>query len=202
MDGKCKYRFLLHTTLIVAICFASVALRAASPQLISFTLEDHSKAKYSPGKWIGKGLVLFLADRKGSEYDEDYVWTSPITTFVKADSTRGEVVVASIADMRGTPKLARGIVRGMFEPKDRDPVGLTLLDWDGSFFKAYGLEPTAFHVLVFNHEHRLVHKVSLHEFDANQLHSIESVLKELTPLVGAPGQQAVLPTPKNAAGRN
>ena len=165
--------------LLVLICM-TVRVQAAQPELVDFSLEDHDRTLYTRATWSGRPLVLFLADKKGSAHDKGYVWSAPIIAFLRT-GTEDRLVFASVADLRGTPRLARGVVRGMFESKMGDPVGLTLLDWQGTLFRAYDLEAGAFHLLVFDSGHRLVYRTALSGFDAARLASIEHSLDELWP---------------------
>jgi len=91
----------------------------------------------------------------------------------------GNPAFASIADLRAAPRLARGFLRSSFQPKPQDPVGLTLLDWNGDFFKTYNLQPGVLHMLVFDREHTLVYQVALRDFDSAQLAAVQNALKSV-----------------------
>jgi hypothetical protein len=153
-------------------------VQAKEPRL-EFLLENHDRARYSATTWGDRPLVLFLADRKGSEYDKRYVWSSGIAGDLRARAATANVAFVSIADLRGTPRLARGFVRGMFEPTAGDPVGLTLLDWQGVLFTEYRLAPGAFHVLAFDPGGRLAYQATLRDFDPAQLAQVQNALAAL-----------------------
>jgi len=168
------------------LAFAALALTSLSSQpaqatpttLVDFALEDHARTLHSPREWSHRRLVLFLADRRGSEFNKGYAWTSPLVGHVKTQAS-GDTALASVADLRGTPRLGRGFVRGLFAPGKGDPVGVTLLDWKGDLFRAYELEPATFHMLVFDEGHRLVYRVALQAFDATKLADVRKALNEL-----------------------
>lgn len=163
----------------LSLTFPSLQSAQATPTtLVDFALEDHARALHSPREWSGRRLVLFLADRRGSEFNKGYAWTSPLVGHVKTQAS-GDTALASVADLRGTARLGRGFVRSLFAPASGDPVGLTLLDWKGDLFRAYGLEPSAFHMLVFDEGHRLVYRAALRVFDASRLADVRAALNEL-----------------------
>jgi hypothetical protein len=173
---------MLRRLLFLTLCFYAFSLHAAQPRLLTFDLEDYSKARYLATMWSGRPLILFLADKKGSDYDKNYVWTLRLTSLVRGHPPASNAAFASIADLRAAPRLARGFLRGSFQPKAQDPVGLTLLDWNGDFFKTYNLEPGVLHMLVFDREHTLVYQVALRDFDAAQLATVQNALKSAWPL--------------------
>lgn len=168
--------------LVLTLCFCASSLRAGQPRLLAFDLEDYSKARYSDAMWAGRPVVLFLADKQGSENDKNYAWTLPLTALVRGHLSGGDVMFASIADLRAAPRLARGLLRGSFQPKAQDPVGLTLLDWNGEFFKTYNLEPGVLHMLVFDDGHSLIYQVGLRSFDSAQLAAVQRSLTSAWPL--------------------
>lgn len=172
---KIGQKHLGATVLLVAfIALISGIARAEDGSLVSFELEDHARIKYSNETWRGKAVILFLSNREGTKFNKDHVWTNPIV----AEPFDTDVLVASIADVRGVPRLARGFVRGMFEPSQEDPVGLTLLDWEGFLFESYGLNDDAYHLLAFDNSHRLVYKASLKDFEPDELAKIIADLHE------------------------
>src|SRR5690606_44506 len=105
------------TVLLVAfIALISAMARADDGILASFELEDHARTKYSNETWRGKAVILFLSNREGTKFNKDHIWTTPIV----AEPFDADVLAASIADVRGVPRLTRGFVRGMFEPSQED----------------------------------------------------------------------------------
>jgi hypothetical protein len=181
MEQKSRTRIACRCAFLVVAALAG-ALAGAAPASLVFSLEDHGKAGYTDGNWSNRPLVLFLADRKGSEHDKGYIWSSRIVSHARVRARDMDAGFVSVADLRGTPRLARGFVRNMFEPKARDPVGLTLLDWDGGLFRAYGLEAGAFHVLAFDGNHQLVYKVALREFEPARLAVVLDALSQSWPV--------------------
>lgn len=161
--------------LLLSLTLAAPPIQATQTSLIDFTLEDHAKRVHLPGEWQNRRVVLFLADRKGSEFNSGYAWTAQLVAHIQNNAPAGTAIV-SIADLRGTPALARRFLRGMFKPDARDPVGMTLLDWQGQLSRAYALSPETFHMLVFDAEHALVYRIGLRTYDAAQLDTIKVAL--------------------------
>jgi len=56
---------------LLTLCLCAFSLHAAQPRLFAFELENYDKARYSAATWTGRPLVLFLADKKGSDYDKN-----------------------------------------------------------------------------------------------------------------------------------
>jgi hypothetical protein len=164
---------------MVLLTVSLTALRAAEVSLIPFELEDYQKNIYSNAIWGESNILMFLSNREGTKYNDGYVWTTPVTEFIRESGLAEKTVVVSVADVRGVPRLAQGFVRKLFEPDESDPVGLTLLDWEGEFFAAYDLDADGYHLLVFDREHRLVFQDVVLEFDRGQLHTILVSLGEL-----------------------
>lgn len=165
--------------ILVLPIFADSGQSATVESLIPFAMEDHQGDVFGNATWTDSRVVMFLASRAGTRFNRDHVWTKPLVEFIDNFGTEGETIVVSVADLRAVPRIARGLVRRMFAPAEDDPVGLTLLDWDGAFSEAYGLESAGYHLLVFDRKHRLRYKNVLLEFDPEQLRTIFTKLEEL-----------------------
>jgi hypothetical protein len=159
---------------LASLMVLSAAAKAADAPLVRFELEDYQGAVFTRERWVGSRLVMFLAGREGTKFNKDYVWTLPVVGHMRGLNT----AFVSVADVRGVPRFVRAFARGMFEPESSDPVGLTLLDWDGSLFEVYDLHEDAFHLLVFSSQHRLVYKDVLKEFDEGKLSEVLALIDE------------------------
>ncbi|MFM1768201.1 MAG: hypothetical protein RJA22_730 [Verrucomicrobiota bacterium] len=90
-------------------------------------------------------VVLFLADRKGS--DEIDGWVTALK-----ERHGGRVEIRGLADVRGVPGLLRGRVRKKFQEQRKYPV---MMDWSGEASAQLGLRPGVANVLVLARDGRI-----------------------------------------------
>ena len=112
-----------------------VALLLPEPArtLIAYRLEDQFRRVHVRAEQLHRPMLVVAGDRHGSAFGERSVWAF-VHALERIDSSRVQVV--GVADLRGVPRLLRGLVRSKFARSTHEPV---LLDWDGVFATAYAL---------------------------------------------------------------
>jgi cytochrome oxidase Cu insertion factor (SCO1/SenC/PrrC family) len=93
-----------------------------------FVLFDQYDRQYSLQSFAGRPLVLIASDKKGEEQNRRWVAS------IRKKYGKG-VRILGVADVRTVPFFLKGRIRNDFK-KDTNSI---LLDWQGNFFKSYGL---------------------------------------------------------------
>lgn len=97
-------------------------------QAYSFSLADQFEKTWSwKEHYQGKTILLFICDRKGRDYLEN--WLKPLRT---ALGTKAEYV--AIADVSAAPFFLKGFIRGKIRDAHSYPI---LLDWEGDVCEYY-----------------------------------------------------------------
>jgi hypothetical protein len=127
-------------------------LSAQQATLIHFQMQDQFDRVYSDSAYRGKSLVLSLADQHGSQFCP--AWDRALNGRLGA-GWRSRTSEVPVAEVTGVPRFLHGMVKGEF-PQQRDKA--VVIDWDGTFAKAYGFHKDECVLLVFDPMGRLLHR--------------------------------------------
>lgn len=124
------------TLILSCIVVCSFVIAVAETALIGtkakqFTLVDQFSKEYPWSMYRGKDVMLFLADRKGSELTTQ--WTTPLR-----EKFGNAIEYIPIADVSAVPFFLKSFIRGKIKDKYQYPI---LLDWDGDVAEHYLLKP-------------------------------------------------------------
>ena len=137
---------------------------AQDSTLISFNLEDQFDQKYTEEDFAGKIIILVGSDKEGSQYNER--WSVAIHDSLQARGVQDSVTFLAVANVKGVPRLFRGMVKGRFP---RDHGQSILLDWKGRFAESYQFHPDVSNLLLFDKEGNLIHRMEGRELDQRKL---------------------------------
>lgn len=93
------------------------------PRLPEFHLDDQFGREVGTEAYAGVPLIVVAGNREGA--GGVALWTAALRAVIGED---GDVDVLPVADLRGVPRMVRGLV-GRLLP--RDPAHWCALDWDG-----------------------------------------------------------------------
>jgi hypothetical protein len=138
---------------LIAACAAALPLTTATSQaqataprvLPTAALVDQFGSRIDWSTFAGRSAVLLCVDRQGLEFVPE--WTTRLRAEVGATAT-----VVVLADVRGVPRLVRGVVRGAM-PKDT--ALRVFLDWDGSVARLIRGERAPLAVAVYDAQGQL-----------------------------------------------
>ncbi len=151
--------------IIVAFFAFSAAVSAQSYKLIHFELQDQFKKEYTRDDFSGRIVIIVGADRKGSDFSN--TWHSALKDSLKNRCMDHDVFIMDVADLRGVPFFAKGMVKKYF--MDEAPC---LMDWKGTFARHYLFEKDAVNLLIFDKESELVWKQAVTEMNKNLLNEL------------------------------
>jgi hypothetical protein len=137
---------------------------AQDSSLISFSLEDQFDQKYTDDDFAGQVIILVGSDKEGSRYNDR--WSIAIHDSLQARGLRDSVTFLAIANVKGVPRLFRGMVKGRFPREHGQSI---LLDWKGLFAESYKLHSDVSNILLFDKQGRMVHRMEGQELDQKKL---------------------------------
>lgn len=149
--------------LLVGICAAlllGLSAHAQTPSLPDFEMEDQFGTLHRRADAVGDVVLLIGGDREGGAFSD--AWKSALEEALSDHPRKDGVTVLMLADLNGTPRLARRFVRGMFVD---DPARPILMDWSGEFADAYDFEKGRANVLVFAPDGSLARHAAAQEVD-------------------------------------
>lgn len=159
--------------LMAAAAFGAGEEKAIGKKAIEFSLADQFEQKWTWSKhWKGKPTVLVMSDWKGSDHATK--WTSPLYQRLK-----DRVQFVAMADVSLAPSFLRGYLRDRFKDAYKNSV---LLDWDGTVFTHYVVQPGLPNVLFVDAQG----VVRLHTWGKGAQDHVESFAAELERLLTAP----------------
>ena len=129
-------------TIALLIPFGSAV--AAEQSLIEFSLKDQFNNRHTQQQALGKVVLIIGSDGEGSEFND--AWGTAINQAVTDHPNYPQLHQLPYADLRGVPFFAKGYVRGMMP---EEPESWVLMDWKGSFAKAYEFQSEATNILIF-----------------------------------------------------
>lgn len=145
-----------------------------APTLLDFELEDQFGEVYRRDDYAGRVICLIGSGSEGSRFNGS--WSEAIQRPLEREGLLDRVVFLPHADLGSVPRLLRGFIKGKF-PKERER--WVMMDWKGSFDKAYGFAPKSSNILVFDAEGRLVHHAHGREVDPDVVDGILAALRPL-----------------------
>jgi hypothetical protein len=154
--------------LLTSFLYASTTLKI----LIPFEMKDQFKNLYRDTDFRGAPFIILGGDKAGSAYTEQ--WAKAIRESLKTHPGLENIKIFRIADVRGVPFFAKGIVRNKF-PKEKDK--WVAIDWGGKFSKQYNFIQKACNILVFDKGGNLIHQSSAREIDVQLAKTISSVME-------------------------
>lgn len=156
-------------TFLAAAMLLGVATGAPGGTL-DFALEDQFGRPHEASELEGRVVVLVAADRRAQASAD--AWVRALRE--ELVSSRGEVAIVRILDLRGVPFFMRAMIRkGLSQrPDDR-----CLLDWDGQLARSHPLEGGVANLLVFDEEGRLVGRTSGASPEAESLASLVALVE-------------------------
>ena len=159
---------------ILAIMLIPLTHFSQETKLFEFELRDQFKLEYSNQSW-NDSIVIFLGSNKaGNVYN--HIWAKAIEDSTSVIFPESAIKQIGIANLRGLPFFLKGFIRGKF-PKDKNV--RILMDWRGSFSKAYNFEANQCNILIFDRKKNLVYQSLVTDFEDAKLNEILSVLKFL-----------------------
>lgn len=160
----------------LVLSFVSMGAWAQVTTLIEFELKDQFDRVYRSSDYEGKVFYLIGSDRVGSKFAGS--WSQAIADALKEEGgwTPGSVAMVELADLRGVPFFIKGMVKGKFSQEESQWV---LMDWKGTFPKAYDFSPDSSNILVFAADGRLAHQAQGREVDQEVLDGVVRKLREL-----------------------
>ena len=162
--------------ILILFCIQAtgVILSAQDTSLVAFRLKDQFDKVYTDNSWSDNVIVLIGSDRGGSAYNE--LWGKALHDSLRNVPGYNRIQFVGLSDLRGVPFFLKGFVRGKF-PKDRE--SWVLMDWKGTFPKAYQFEAGASNILVFDRKKSLVYQAPVHQLSGETLHKLLTTLKAL-----------------------
>lgn len=158
--------------LIFGFCYSNIL--AQDSTLISFKLKDQFKRKYTEAHFSDRIIILLEGDRVGSQYQN--LWQEAIHDSLQRIGILDQTQIISAADLRGVPVFLKDFIRGKF-PQERE--NWRLMDWNGILAKAYGFVSDKFNIIIFDRNHKVIHKVSVQELDIHELKKISTIFRKL-----------------------
>ncbi|MFC1475449.1 hypothetical protein ACFLQW_00420 [Candidatus Zixiibacteriota bacterium] len=144
--------------------------------LIDFKLKDQFDNEYRDDDWQGRIIVLFGYDRKGNEYQDQ--WLAALRDSLPPSGDSTAISFIRLANVRGVPFFLKGMLKGKFP---QEPDQWVLLDWKGRFDKAYEFEDDACNILVFDRQGALVYRTPVTELNIGTLKQITTYIRSLLP---------------------
>jgi hypothetical protein len=178
-----------------AVCLGLIlvtrgAVKAAPDStLIQFEMEDQFKQVHRDSSFRGSTLVVLVANKGGSKYSRQ--WSPALRDSLAAWSWGEEVKLLGVAHMAGVPFFLKGMVKGKLS---KEPKNWMLLDWKGTFYKAYACREDTCNVLLFDSAGVLRHRLEVGPLATAPLDSIRSLISAvLKPEAPAAGPEATGP---------
>jgi len=117
---------------------------------ISFKIKDQFDHLHTDARYRGSVILVTWADRKGSDYMEN--WGPVLDDSLAAEIQGFRVRHVDVAHVKGVPFFLKGKIKGYFS---KDPEEWVLMDWDGEFDKAYDCTEDHSNVFVFARDGKL-----------------------------------------------
>jgi hypothetical protein len=162
----------IYIILIFVFCYSNIL--AQDSALISFKLEDQFKREYSNAHFSDRIIILLESDRVGSQYQN--LWQDAIHDSLQRIGILDQTQIISAADLRGVPFFLKGFMRGKF-PQEKE--NWCLMDWNGILAKAYGFVSDKCNIIIFDQNHKVIHKVCVQELDIHEVKKISTILRKL-----------------------
>ena len=128
---RCCILFALFCLTVIGTSLAVAETTLIGTKAKQFTLVDQFSKEYPWSLYRGKNVLLFLADRKGSELTPK--WTTPLR-----EKFGTSIEYIPIADVSAVPFFLKSFIRGKIKDKYQYPI---LLDWEGDVAEHYLLKP-------------------------------------------------------------
>lgn len=186
-------RWLCAVSLGTSVVICGVAGAAADSTLISFSMEDQFKQAHTDSAFRDAALLVLVANKGGSKYSRK--WSPALRDSLVSWQLHEPVKLLGVATMKGVPFFLKGMVKGKLpkEPKD-----WMLLDWKGEFAKSYECKGDTCHVLIFDSQSFLRHRLTVGEVASSEMTAIQNLLRQVT---GEAAPNAPEPAPTPAAPR-
>ena len=140
--------------------FFTTLMVAKETTLIDYAMQDQFDQEYTQDSFIGKYIILFGADRKGSQFSDR--WGNALRDSLSERAINDSIQFVSLANLDGVPALMKGMVKRFF-PKEKD--SWALMDWDGLFASSYDFAPDQCNILVFDKEKNLLAHKAVTDFE-------------------------------------
>lgn len=173
------------TWLIFSFVFTLMGPFAAMSQerhLVSFEVHDQFDKVYTDKDYKGEILIIIGSDKDGSKFNP--IWSEAILSSLQEKGDMEKVHMIGVANLHGVPFFLKGFIKGKF-PKNHDDS--ILMDWKGTFAKAYHFDAKVSNILVFDQTGKLVLKTYGEEIENYKLEFITDKLSSLVEQ-GAAGQ--------------
>lgn len=157
-------------------CFLLLPIMSFSQEtkLFAFELRDQFKVEYTENSWPNSVLIFLGSNKAGNVYN--HIWAKAIEDSTSVIFPESEIKQIGIANLRGLPFFLKGFIRGKF-PKDKNV--RILMDWGGSFSKAYNFEANQCNILIFDGKKNLVYQSLVTDLEDAKLNEILGILKGL-----------------------
>ncbi len=165
---------ILGLALLLLGLLALPANAETEKHLISFEMKDQFGKEYSDAEYAGKITILIASDKDGSQYNR--LWAKAIWEPLREKPGYDQLISLPVAHLKGVPFFLKGFIRGKF-PKD--PENWVLMDWKGSFGKAYGFTPEACNIMIFDPSGEMIYRAWGKEIDERKLGQIHDALRDL-----------------------
>jgi hypothetical protein len=157
--------------LILLIFFGLGATQESS--LIQFELKDQFDKKYSQQDFLGRICILVGSDKEGSQYNDR--WSLTIFDSLSALGLQDSIKFLAVANLKGVPRLFRGLVKSKFPKGDSQSI---LLDWNGIFAQTYQFVPDVSNIILFDRSGNQVFRIAVTELDPAKLDAfVEEIVR-------------------------
>lgn len=114
-------------------------------RLIDFEMEDQFGAVHRRSDYEGRIVLMIGSDRNGSAYAD--AWRAALHDSLHTAPLYDEkVAYLPVTDVHGVPFFLKGMTRRRFS---QEPDEWALIDWEGTFAKAYGWRDGVTNVVLF-----------------------------------------------------
>jgi len=142
-------------------------------KLIDFKLEDQFDKMHTRSDYAGKIIVIVGSDRKGSEYNSQ--WVESLWDSIKTDKLDSAVTFVGVANLGAVPFFMQSIVQGFFP---EDTTKRILMDWDDMFAENYNFKDDHCNLAIFGKQDDLIAGFSVQNYDEKIFREILSNIKK------------------------
>lgn len=158
---------------VAGLAFFGVTLSGVG-QRVAFDLPDQFDRVHNAAELRGKAAVIFGTDRKGSKFGG--AWAEALRESLPHRVSSEAVAWVDIANLRGVPFFMKGSVKKKFPSERKNWV---LLDWKGTFAKAYGLEKDVCNILLLDRDGRLLLQTGQTDVDPEVVSELSRAIEQL-----------------------
>ena len=169
-----RRRTWLVTIVWIAALLLPGASRSGSGELIEFRIQDQFDRIHTDAELRGRIVLIFGTDKNGSRFGG--AWAEALRKSLSSRVSSDAVAWVDIADLRGVPFFVKGSVKKKFP---REIENWVLLDWQGTFAKAYELEQDVCNILLFDRDGRVVRRTGQTEVDPEVVSELSQTIEQL-----------------------